>query len=112
MLTVLVMNGSNLSARLGEARKAAARLSARELSSLAGLSNSVVTRLENEDRPRPSSHTVCAIARVLGVSVEWLGEGIGPPPTPDAVRAAVAKARAAKAKAEAATQHPTTEAAA
>jgi len=38
---------------------------------------------------------VAHLARALGISAEWLGEGIGDPPDPDAVRAAVEAARAA-----------------
>lgn len=72
------MDGSTLSGRLAFAREAAAELSARELSALAGLSNAVVTRLVRENRPRPSAFTVSALARVLGVEVAWLVDGSQP----------------------------------
>ena len=78
MLTISGMSGSTLSDRLGRARSAVAGLSARELSSLAGLSNAVVTRLENENRSRPAAQTVGALARALGVELQWLLDGTGP----------------------------------
>jgi transcriptional regulator with XRE-family HTH domain len=72
------MDGSTLSGRLAFARLVAVELSARELSSRAGLSNAVVTRLERENRPRPSAYSINALARVLGVEAAWLFDGSQP----------------------------------
>jgi len=72
-----------------------AGLSARALSALAGLNharvNQIETRVENV-----GSRTLASLARVLGISLDWLITGIGDPPTKESVRAAVERARANK----------------
>lgn len=93
MLTLGLMQ--TLSARLHALREDAG-ISARLLSELAGLSHTMVTRLENEDRPRPSGATIALLARVLGCSGEYLLFGLTDRPTCEQVRAAVANARAAR----------------
>lgn len=63
------------------------------LAALAGLASAHVGMIERGERTRLEYSTLSRIARVLGVSAEWLGEGIGPDPTPDAIRAAVEASR-------------------
>jgi len=71
-------------------------LSREDLAARAGLSGpDHVAKIENGDRTRPEYRTVARLARALGISAEWLGEGIGDTPDPEAVRAAVETARAA-----------------
>jgi transcriptional regulator with XRE-family HTH domain len=69
-------------------------LSCRSLSALAGLSHSVVARLERGDGQRPEADTIARLARALGTSSEWLLCGTGQRPTERAIRQAVARARA------------------
>lgn len=85
-----------IGARLRYARDAAG-CSAAALASLAGLSPAHVGMIERGDRFRLAYPTISRLARALGVSAEWLGEGIGPTPDPAAVRAAVEAARNAAA---------------
>lgn len=68
-------------------------VSASELSSLAGLSPAHVALIERGSRPNITVTTAMAIARVFGVSVEYLVAGEGPAPSPDDVVAAIARAR-------------------
>ncbi len=75
--------------RIFEARKMSG-LSAALLGEKAGLSKAIVSMLEGGQRENPHVNTVSAIAKVLGVSVEWLISGIGPEPKSEAVRATVA----------------------
>lgn len=71
-----------------------AGLSREDLAARAGLGGSdTVAKLEQGARTRPEYRTVACLARVLCVSVEWLGEGTGPDPDPAAIRAAVEAAR-------------------
>jgi len=73
-------------------------LSREDLAARAGLSGpDHVAKIENGARTRPEYRTIAGLARALSVSAEWLGEGTGDPPDPDAVRAAVDAARAAQA---------------
>lgn len=56
-----------------------AGLSREDLAARAGLGGSdTVAKLEQGARTRPEYRTVACLARVLCVSVEWLGEGTGP----------------------------------
>lgn len=74
-------------------------LSREDLAARAGLSGpDHVAKIENGARTRPEYRTVAGLARALGVSAEWLGEGIGPDPDPVAIRAAVDAARSAQAE--------------
>lgn len=79
--------------RLREARLLG-ELSARELSGLAGVAAGHVALLESGEREHPRSDTLVALARVLGVSLDWLVSGNGETPTVESVRAAVDAARA------------------
>lgn len=72
-------------------------LDQKELAARAGLSGDHVAKIERGDRTRPEYRTVAHLARALGISAEWLGEGIGPDPDPATVRAAVEAARTAAA---------------
>lgn len=87
---------STLSERLSESRHSVG-LSARELSALAGLSNAAVTRLENENRPRPSAATIAALSNVLGCTFAWLLDGTGDAPSAELMRSSVDAARARRA---------------
>lgn len=73
-----------------------AGLSARGLSALAGLApshvNLIETRVENV-----GAQTVASLARVLGVTTDWLITGKGEPPTEESVRAAVKRAKRSRA---------------
>lgn len=80
------------SERLAHARLLADDLSARELSSLAGLSDGLVALIESGVRGIGGRSAV-ALGRVLGVSSDWLLAGIGDEPTARCVRRAVAAAR-------------------
>jgi|GEM_PF-4761663 len=67
--------------RMKQAREALG-LSQRELSHRAGMAASVVNKLERGERPTASFETMTAIAKALGVSVQWLMTGeLGPSPT-------------------------------
>lgn len=85
-----------IGARLRYARDAA-DCSATALAALAGLSPAHVGMIERGDRFRLAYPTVSRLARVLGVSTDWLADGIGPTPDPAAVRASVEAARTAAA---------------
>src|SRR3990167_5017848 len=62
--------------RLRRAR-ALAGLHAHELGALAGLAEAHVGAIERGTIARPSAATLSAIARVLGVSLDWLIDGRG-----------------------------------
>jgi transcriptional regulator with XRE-family HTH domain len=74
--------------------RALAQVSGSELARLSGLARSHVQLLESGARSTPQTDTALALARVLGVSLDWLVRGIGPEPTADAIREAIAAARA------------------
>jgi transcriptional regulator with XRE-family HTH domain len=69
-----------LAQRLRRARKAAG-LSARRLDALAGLTPCHTSLIESGLRENPKATTVAALAKALGVSLDWLVSGRGPPPT-------------------------------
>jgi transcriptional regulator with XRE-family HTH domain len=79
-----------LKVRLKRAREMAG-LSARALSSLAGLTPSHVSLIE-AGQPGIESKTAMKLAGVLGVSLDWLLTGKGEPPTAEAVKSAVERA--------------------
>ncbi len=68
-------------------------LSSRELARLAGISESHPWLIESGQRPHVASHLLSAMARALGVSLDWLINGEGDRPTPEGVQAAVKEAR-------------------
>ncbi len=78
--------------RLRKARGLAG-LTGSELGTLAGLSKGTVSMIESGNREDPSGSTVAALARVLGVSADWLLSGTEPEPSEEQVKAAVAAAR-------------------
>lgn len=77
--------------RIRQAREMAG-ISARELDRLAGLSENHTSLLESVVRD-VRTETAAAIARTLGVSLDWLVLGEGKAPTERTVRAAVETAR-------------------
>lgn len=79
--------------RLQHARELSG-LSARRLGTLAGLSTATVALIESGERKAPSAETLARLAKVLGVSLDWLISGAGDPPDEATVRAAVAAAHA------------------
>jgi len=83
-----------LSERLREARTLAG-VKSRELDRLAGLSECHTQHIETGRRPNPETATIAPLARVLGVSLDWLIAGNGPAPEEAAVKAAVEQARQA-----------------
>ncbi len=84
----------DLAARLAYLREQAG-LSQREASDLADLASSHVQAIEQRTRRSPSVDTVARLARLFGVTLDWLVFGCGEPPTAEATRAAVLQARAA-----------------
>jgi len=89
--------------RLRWARSLVSSLSARELSRLAGQSETHVGQIEDGRVTNPGAYTVAALCEVMALSIDWVIHGGGAPPEPEAVRRAVAIARAdaaAKALAE------------
>lgn len=74
--------------RIAQARSLSG-LSAAALGEKAGLSKAIVSMLEGGQRENPHVNTISAIARVLGIRVEWLIDGTGAAPDPKAVKAAV-----------------------
>jgi HTH-type transcriptional regulator, cell division transcriptional repressor len=81
--------------RLKRARSIVADLPASELSELAGLGTSHAGMIERGDVKTPSGLVLVKLASVLGVSVEWLVQGVGPEPKAKRVAAAIERARAA-----------------
>lgn len=81
-----------LSERLRRAREAAG-ISCRELDRLAGITPGHSWSLERGARATPTSATASALARALGVSLDWLIDGQGAEPTVEQITAAVTTAR-------------------
>lgn len=86
-----------IGSRIAHARRLVDGLSASELAKLAGLHRTHLSNIENEVRDGVEGKTAVAIARVLGVSTDWLLTGEGGEPEAEAVALAVEKARATKA---------------
>lgn len=84
---------TTLSERVRRAREAAA-LPRAALAEASGLHRGHILKIEGGARPELSAATADALARALGVSLDWLIRGEGPEPEPEAVRAAVERARA------------------
>lgn len=84
------------SERLRATRELVDDLPAYELSELAGLSGGYVAHIESERRKKPALDDVAKIARVLGVTVDYLASGTEPAPTKEQVTASVQAARAAR----------------
>jgi transcriptional regulator with XRE-family HTH domain len=81
-----------LQERIRRARELA-QLSRTDLSELAGLARGHVALLEAGKRPNLGVFTIAPIARVLGVSLDWLIAGKGEPPPASTIQAAVKRAR-------------------
>ena len=73
-------------------------LSTRELDRLAGITEGHTSLIETGARPNIEARTAASLARVLGVSLDWLVTGAGKEPSERAVRSAVAAARVATTK--------------
>lgn len=71
-----------------------AGLSGRQLDELAGLAVGHSSAIEGGRRANLESSTSTRVARVLGLSLDWLLAGVGDEPSRDAVLAAVERARA------------------
>ncbi len=96
MVEPIGIDAKDVCERLRAAREAT-DLSARALGALAGLSSATVALIESAERPNPEAQTLSALARTLGVSLDWLINGTGAAPKASAIKAAVAKAQAEKA---------------
>lgn len=70
------------------------KLSTKELDRLAGFTEGLVWSLEKSGGTNAEASTLKEIARVLGISLDYLILGEGEPPTAESVRAAVEIARA------------------
>lgn len=70
-----------------------AGLSQRELSRLAGVSEGTVWFVECRPERETATTLTAALAKALGVSLDWLVCGCGDEPTAEAICAAVASAR-------------------
>lgn len=81
--------------RLKGLRESIPGLDAKGLSVLAGLHPSHVGRIESGSLRAVHATTACALARVLGVSVEWLVMGEGRTPDRERVALSVTRARLA-----------------
>lgn len=81
--------------RLTKARKLG-DLSSRQLSTLAGLASNYSAMIERRAAKNPAFGAVLALARVLGISLDWLAYGVGEAPSREHVQAAVAQARASE----------------
>lgn len=99
------MSDATVGHRLRAARELVGlkELSARELDRLAGLHQGHVWAIETGHRPSIESDTAIALARVLGVTLDWLLTGQGDEPIADDVIASVERARAAHREQHAAT---------
>ncbi len=95
MSTVVLMQTHTSIAERVRWLRASAGLSMRSLSDLAGLDPSHVRLIESGERDDPRSKTLSQLANVTGVTLDWLIDGKGDTPDPDAVRAAVGRARGA-----------------
>ncbi len=73
-------------------------LSARALAKLADTAEALIGMIEAGAVQNPRLDTIKGIARVLGVTLDWLMSGTGPAPKVRATTAAVERARAAVAR--------------
>lgn len=78
-----------------QAARIRAGLSARRLDDLAGLTPGYTSLIEAGKRANIGARTADAIARVVGVSLDWLIRGDGNEPTDQQVRRAVEAAQRA-----------------
>jgi transcriptional regulator with XRE-family HTH domain len=71
-----------------------AGLSGRRLGELAGLSSHYVSGVEASRWRDPRSEPLRRLAHILGISLDWLLNGLGASPEPDVVQAAAKSAEA------------------
>jgi transcriptional regulator with XRE-family HTH domain len=71
-------------------------ISSRELGALAGLSETYPGLIESKEREEVGADAVAKLAKVLGVTTDYLILGVGKSPTKRQVTAAVAVARAVR----------------
>lgn len=71
-------------------------LGTRELDRLAGLTEGHTSAIETGNRPNVEARTAAALARVLGVSLDWLVTGTGPTPSERRIKVAVEQARTSR----------------
>lgn len=62
-------------------------LSARSIDALAGLTPGHTALVEGGHRSDPSAGTLTKLARALGVSLDWLSDGQGLPPSESSLKA-------------------------
>lgn len=86
---------SDLAERLRQLRERAG-LSQRALSALAGLSPSEVRLLESRERTDPRARVLVSLSRTLGVTTDFLLDGKGDLPSPEAIATAIHAARERK----------------
>ncbi len=87
------MNPSSFGARVARLRDLA-DLERPDAAMLAGLHRNVLYKAETSGLDNPEANTARAVARLFGVSLDWLLTGEGEAPDADTVRAAVEAARA------------------
>ena len=75
--------------RLVWLRSVSGALTLSQMSILAGLSRNHLGLLESGQRYDPDTTTIEELARVYGVSMDWLWRGIGNVPSPEHVRTSV-----------------------
>lgn len=92
--------------RLRQARDLAG-ISARKLSRLADLAPVHVSLIESNERPRIEAETAEKLARVLGISLDWLISGTGKLPPARTVLAAVTAAETSASDADDSGPYPT-----
>jgi len=95
-MTLGMRKPSGIGLRLREARTVAA-VSARELDRLADTTEGHTSLIESGVVQNANAETLAKLAAVLGVSLDWLVTGSGPPPSSRVVRAAIIAARNASA---------------
>lgn len=72
--------GAEIGRRLREARLAAG-LTQMQLHALSDLEQATISKYERGDVEEPSAPKIAALARALGVSMEWIVTGAGDGPT-------------------------------
>lgn len=78
------------------ALRAVVGISQREADRLAGLHQGLSWKVEEGRVDNPTRETLEAIARLYGVSIDWLCLGAGEPPSNDRVAISVAQARSVR----------------
>lgn len=75
-----------------QAARAAASMSPRDLEKLAGLSRGYVLLIEGGTKSNIEARTARSLARVLGLSLDWLLDGRGSAPSAASIKASAKKA--------------------